>query len=330
MTNKVDCDCIRTEIDCLENSLIRKKMSGDSSDTGDDVRISLTSFDREEGRFPSEKWKTFLAFTFMSLNLVLNLTCLSIVHERMPDRTKYPPLPDIFFDLFPPADWALDVSEEIIVIAVWLTLFIIFIHRSRFIILRRVFLIMGLLYFMRSITMFVTQVPVASTTYYCSPKVNKTSAGLVFGRVLHMLGGFGLSINGRHTFCGDYIYSGHTVILTMAYLVIQEYTPRRCWFLHWLVWAASVTGIFMVLLSRGHYTVDVVIAYFVTTRVFWMYHTLANNPSLKGEEHTNFLSKLWWFPLFLYFERNVNGVIPSQYEWPLPWPRRCFRSPFVS
>ncbi|XP_076365605.1 phosphatidylcholine:ceramide cholinephosphotransferase 2-like isoform X2 [Tachypleus tridentatus] len=208
MAKEAGPDCINAEIDRLN----QQKMNGDLSDTGDDIRISLTSFDRDEGKFPSEKWKTFVAFIFMSWNLVLNLTCLSIVHERMPERTKFPPLPDIFFDLFLPAEWALDVSEGIIVVAVWSTLFIVFIHRNRFIILRRVFLIMGLLYFMRSITMFVTQVPVASTTYYCSPKANKTSTGLILGRVLYMLGGFGLSINGRHTFCGDYIYSGHTVV----------------------------------------------------------------------------------------------------------------------
>jgi hypothetical protein len=37
----------------------------------------------------------------------------------------------------------------------------------------------------------------------------------------------------------------------------------------------------MVLWSHGHYTVDVIIAYYVTTTLFWMYHTLANNANLK-------------------------------------------------
>jgi hypothetical protein len=37
----------------------------------------------------------------------------------------------------------------------------------------------------------------------------------------------------------------------------------------------------MVLWSHGHYTVDVIIAYYVTTTVFWIYHTLANNVNLK-------------------------------------------------
>lgn len=42
-----------------------------------------------------------------------------------------------------------------------------------------------------------------------------------------------------------------------------------------------MVGVVMLQLSHGHYTVDVIIAYFVTTRIFWTYHTLANNVSLK-------------------------------------------------
>jgi shingomyelin synthase len=57
----------------------------------------------------------------------------------------------------------------------------------------------------------------------------------------------------------------------------------------------------MVLWSHGHYTVDVIIAYYVTTTVFWIYHTLANNANLKvitavllldGNSSFNFLETL--------------------------------------
>jgi len=70
--------------------------------------------------------------------------------------------------------------------------------------------------------MYVTVVPVASKTYYCSPKANNTSPLLVTKRVLQLISGFGLSINGKHTYCGDYIYSGHTVVLVLSYLIIKE------------------------------------------------------------------------------------------------------------
>jgi len=81
---------------------------------------------------------------------------------------------------------------------------------------------MGLLYLMRCFTMFVTVLPVASYTYYCSPKFNGTTVLKVLEAAFKVSSGFGLSIAGEHTYCGDYIYSGHTVILVTAFLVIQE------------------------------------------------------------------------------------------------------------
>ena len=70
--------------------------------------------------------------------------------------------------------------------------------------------------------MYVTVLPMASTTYKCSPKANVTSTLLIAKRVFQLISGFGLSINGKHTYCGDYIYSGHTVVLVLSYLIIRE------------------------------------------------------------------------------------------------------------
>lgn len=88
--------------------------------------------------------------------------------------------------------------------------------------MRRVFFIMSVLYFLRSICMYVTVLPVSSTTYYCSPKSNSTNVLIIAKRAFQLMSGFGLSINGKHTYCGDYIYSGHTVMLVLGYLIISE------------------------------------------------------------------------------------------------------------
>ncbi|KAF0294464.1 Phosphatidylcholine:ceramide cholinephosphotransferase 2 [Amphibalanus amphitrite] len=273
-------------------------------------------------RFPKERLKTLLALLWMVFNFVLTLTSLAITHERVPDTA---PLPDAVLDTVPTGAWALKVSEITIMVLVNSAFLVVLLHRHRFIVFRRIFLLMGLLYMMRSVLYFVTALPKPDPDYKCDPKAGYLSAALVASRVLKLLGGFGLSINGQHVFCGDYIYSGHTVTLTMAYLVLREYSPRHWWPLHWAALLAAANGVVMVLVARGHYTVDVLIAYYVTTRLFWIYHTLANNAALKEGGTHNYLSRLWWFPAFRYFERNVRAPVPRHYEWPLPWPRCLIR-----
>ncbi|XP_046668045.1 phosphatidylcholine:ceramide cholinephosphotransferase 1-like isoform X3 [Homalodisca vitripennis] len=285
------------------------------------VRIEVPSPLRDEPRYPKEKMKTFIAFLTFLLNMVLSTLSLALVHERVPDRS-YPPLPDTFLDNVPTLDWTLDISEILIMISTNVTVLVIVMHKHRYIVFRRVFLILSLLYLMRSITMYVTVLPMSSTTYICSPKVNHTSVAIVAKRVFQLISGMGLSINGKHTYCGDYIYSGHTIILIMSYLIISEYSPKRLWPLHWASFVVSAVGVMFVLVARGHYTVDVIIAYWVTTRVFWIYHTLANHSILKNSTANNLLSRAWWFRLFRYFEGNVGGPLPRLHDWPLPWPRR--------
>ncbi|XP_058447991.1 phosphatidylcholine:ceramide cholinephosphotransferase 1-like isoform X2 [Malaya genurostris] len=294
------------------------------------IKIDVPVVLRDEQRFPKEIGKTVLALFMLVSNFLLATVSLSLVHDRVPDRDSYGPLPDVVLDNMQPLEWALDVSEILIMVVVNSCVLLVTFHKHRFIVMRRIFLLMSVLYFMRSITMYVTVLPISSTTYYCSPKANGTASPLVImKRAFQLFSGFGLSINGKHTYCGDYIYSGHTVTLVMGYLIIAEYSPKKFWIIHWLVWCASLTGVSMVLLAHGHYTVDVLIAYYVTTRLFWTYHTLANNSLLLKQNGSNYIGREWWFFIFRYFERNVRGPVPLQYDCPLPipWPRKTTKLP---
>lgn len=69
------------------------------------------------------------------------------------------------------------------------------------------------------------------------------------------------------------------VSLIIVFLITDS--PKRCWPLHWASMVCSTVGVVLVLVARGHYTVDVIIAYYATTRVFWLYHTMANHAILK-------------------------------------------------
>lgn len=113
-----------------------------------DVPVPL----REEPRYPKEKWKTFLckyrrkccliynnviiimfflAFVLLASNMILATVSLSIVHERLPDREIYKPLPDVVLDNIAPIDWALDVSEILIMIQVNSCILLVTFHKHR-------------------------------------------------------------------------------------------------------------------------------------------------------------------------------------------------------
>lgn len=74
-----------------------------------------------------------LAFLFLFYNMTLNLFVLAVVHERVPSHIKEP-LPDIAFDILPKADWTLSIAEYVIIVqfaAVFI--FLLFLHRYRYV-----------------------------------------------------------------------------------------------------------------------------------------------------------------------------------------------------
>lgn len=71
------------------------------------------------------------AFFCLVFSFVMATASLSLVHERLPDRKTYGPLPDIFFEFMPQVDWALGVSEIIIMVSSNVTLLIMLFHKHR-------------------------------------------------------------------------------------------------------------------------------------------------------------------------------------------------------
>ena len=251
-------------------------------------------------KFPKEYWKTLTALCFVLANFLFTTVSLSITHELR--NPALPPLPDITLDHIPYRRWALDVSEILIMFSTLVAFILVVFHKYRytaqihrylcftstllmyfrFILVRRICVIVGLLYGYRAVTMIVTVLPSANSEYHCDQQLNHTiSSAEVLHRVVKIMSGFGLSINGHHVYCGDFIFSGHTMILVLCSLIIADYAPRRLWPLSWLVWVVAVVGVGMLLTARGHYTIDVVAAYFVTTRLWYVHQSIINNRGLQ-------------------------------------------------
>jgi len=266
-------------------------------------------------KIPQEPLKTLLAGLFLGTGFLVTSFSLAFTHDRHPDLE---PLPDIVLDNIKFQRWGLDVSEYLLMVSTLTAIAVVCFHKHRLIVLRRIWLLLGVLYYYRAMTFFVTVLPKADNTYECEPTSNETSVMDYVRRVITISSGGGLSINGKHVYCGDYIFSGHTMTLTMGYLAIKQYSPRSFKLLHWASFIVSLCGVIFLLIARGHYTIDVILAYFVTTRIWWIYHTLAHNTSLRTRgDHNLIANECWWYA-FRWFEGKTSGPLPRKFNLPLP------------
>nr|XP_032824482.1 sphingomyelin synthase-related protein 1 isoform X2 [Petromyzon marinus] len=256
-----------------------------------------------------EYWKTLVSLVYVVLVFGATAFVMVIVHDRVPDMETYPPLPDIFLDNVPRIPWAFAMTEVcgLILTAIWSSVLVF--HKHRSILLRRMFSLIGTVFLLRCVTMFVTSLSVPGVHLQCSGKLY-SDFGAKLERALKIWSGFGMTLTGVHT-CGDYMFSGHTVILTMLNFFVTEYTPITWHYLHTLSWVLNLFGIFFILAAHEHYTIDVVVAFYLTTRLFLYYHTLAAAGTSRHSRRARV-----WFPMFYFCECRVDGPVPNQYHYP--------------
>lgn len=90
-----------------------------------------------------------------------------VVHERVPDMKRYPPLPDIFLDNVPHIPWAFHMCEitGTLLFLIWTCVLIV--HKHRFVLLRRFFALSGTVFLLRCVTMLITSLSVPGTHLQC-------------------------------------------------------------------------------------------------------------------------------------------------------------------
>ncbi|CAK8671030.1 unnamed protein product [Clavelina lepadiformis] len=263
----------------------------------------------KKNRILPEYKKLLVSFGYAFVVSWITAYTMVLVHERVPDKQKHPPLPDIFLDNIPLMPFAFKLAElcGLILASFWMIILVF--HKHRAILLRRFFSIASTIFLLRSCTMFVTSLSVPGEHLQCTAMYN--SAWQRISRATEIVLGMGMTLTGVHS-CGDYMFSGHTAYLTLFNHLITEYTPLRMYYIHTVSWVLNLFGVFFVLAAHEHYSIDVLIAFYVTSRIFLYYHMLANTRSYWHSKRIRI-----WFPLLSYFECNVPGKIPNEYEWPL-------------
>uniref|UniRef100_A0A1I7UAN2 SAM domain-containing protein n=1 Tax=Caenorhabditis tropicalis TaxID=1561998 RepID=A0A1I7UAN2_9PELO len=265
--------------------------------------------------------KLLIAFAYSSLSFLMTSFVMVLVHDRVPDTKTYPPLPDLVLDNVPHIPWAFDMCETIglVLAVVWFT--VLFFHRERVIIARRMFSLLGTVFLLRCFTMLITSLSVPGIHLQCEARPNTTMQEKLH-KAFHIWSNLGMSLHGVRS-CGDYMFSGHTTVITMISHFITEYTPADWTGLHTFTWVLNCFAIFLILAAHEHYSIDVFIAFYISSRMFLYYHAYAYNHA--GITATDYRMRTW-FPLGWFFEYGSQGKVENEFSLPIDIriPRRIF------
>ncbi|KAI6173478.1 Phosphatidylcholine:ceramide cholinephosphotransferase 2 [Aphelenchoides besseyi] len=176
----------------------------------------------------------------------------------------------------------------------------------------------AIMYLLRAAVLSVTLLPPSfnNREEICQPQSNQTGGNRIFLTYVVTLG---LTSGQEKILCGDLMFSGHTVVLTIMYFTQLQYTPRGLVLLRYISTPITFLGIAALVVSGGHYTMDVLVAYWLTSHVFWAYHQMFELP--QNERAQAPMSRLWWYWICSWFESNVpHGRLKNEWDWPFPAP----------
>jgi len=256
------------------------------------------------------------------MRLSADIKFCRLVHDHVPEQNSTAPLRDIAWKVTPAypigLPFAFKATEIIGMVLFSLALGQLINNKYRSILLRRFFFHIGTVYMYRIITISFTILPVpAVKPDHCAPKTDGSISEILM-RAGKLFLGAGMDITGQNM-CGDYIYSGHTSMLTSTTLYILEYSNQDFVLYRIFCQLLAASGIICIVLSHEHYTIDILIAYFVTTHHFWVYHTMASDSrykkcSPKPWKPGPHLSRVWWWRIFRFMEENVPLELPINFE----------------
>ncbi|KAH8506045.1 hypothetical protein Peur_044670 [Populus x canadensis] len=248
------------------------------------------------GREASKLWKRICAETTTEINLladnwkyILGGLIFQYIHGLAARGVHYlhrpgPILQDVGFFLLPELGQDKAYISETLFTTVFLS-FVVwtfhpFILKSKKIytvlVWCRVLAFLVASQFLRIITFYSTQLP--GPNYHCRE-------GSKLARLPHPQSLFEvLLINfprGITHGCGDLIFSSHMIFTLVFVLTYQKYGTKRC--IKQLGWLIAVVLSLLIIASRKHYTVDVVVAWYtVNLVVFFLDKKLPELPDRTG------------------------------------------------
>ena len=200
---------------------------------------------------------------------------------------------------------ALRLAETAMAALVFATLAWALTQPWRWLALRRWLAIYGVVALLRAVTVIVTTLPDSRAFCRQTPGTHRLDAfpwAEVLSRALEIAAG-------RHfETCGDLVFSGHSTVLALVGMALHSYYRVRSGSvsaspLKLATWLLIAALLFVIVATRLHYTLDVLVALFVTIAVFNSYHRLAYDV-LVGRRYISFalLDSMLLYPAVAWLE----------------------------
>ncbi|CAI4231074.1 unnamed protein product [Auanema sp. JU1783] len=278
-----------------------------------DPRGSSTAVCRMVATVPFEPLKWAFLLIYLVVAGLSNWAVLAYTHDYVPRD----PLPDIIFWLVPEQQWATAWGDLMVTLCLLCLLVLLFFHEQRIVIARRVIFIAATLYAMRSCTLMVTQLPSGyeNNTQRCRERLDSPDIQTFFERLGEQTLRLGFQ-GGTQMLCGDLLFSGHTLVMIVCTITVAYYLPNRWRLLQWIPTIFSIFGMSCMAISRTHYTIDIIVAYWLTNFIFRVYHAYCE-VDIYIERRRSVLHDLWLCRVIAWLEESiVPGKIENRFTIP--------------
>ena len=243
----------------------------------------------------------FMSFAFFVAATYLNCVMTVIAGYRTPQQ---PPLPDIAHRYLPVdkladilgADLVRRLPDYFVQMHLAIAILMTIVNKNRSNMIKRFITIFGFINFLRAITVTVTLLPDMSP--HCLAQFQNQQPGgsghykntdifpNAFGRAWKLM------MSPDTTTCGDLIFSGHTSLFVLTCCFVSQYLneeihiPMNLFVVpkHWYLSSKTVhvikglnkvltlLGMLAILATKFHYTIDVLLAFYLCSTVFTSYH----------------------------------------------------------
>lgn len=178
-------------------------------------------------------------------------------------NVNYGKLPDLIQDIMPNLSEYSDIADKIIKVYIFFFFILAFNNNKKYEIINNSLILISIILFLRIIMFSSTILPSINTNcHIVKNKIyKKPFLTLVSDFVIQKY---------KIGYCNDYIFSGHNAIYILITLMILYYKLMPSMISPILIGLAIVYSIFTII-CRNHYTIDIIISYFITYGIFTIY-----------------------------------------------------------